>query len=85
MLTRKVIAALAKSKSAVKKEADKIMGGQVLDYETKVIFRQGLQEGIEDGKVIARFEDGMSIDAIAEKSKISVEEVKNILKKEGLI
>lgn len=61
------------------------MGGQVLDYETKVIFRQGLQEGIEDGKIIARFEDGMSIDAIAEKSKVSVEEVKTILKKEGLI
>ena len=81
MLTRKAIAALAKSKSAVKKEADKIMGGQILDYETKVIFRQGL----EDGKIIARFEDGMSIDAIAEKSKISVEEVKTILKKEGLI
>ena len=57
------------------------MGGQVLDYETKVIFRQGL----EDGKIIARFEDGMSIDAIAEKSKVSVEEVKSILKKEGLI
>jgi hypothetical protein len=61
------------------------MGGQVLDYETKVKFRQGLQEGIEDGKIIARFEDGMSIDMIAEKSKISVEEVKSILKKEGLI
>ena len=57
------------------------MGGQVLDYETKVIFRQGL----EDGKIIARFEDGMSIDAIAEKAKVSVEEVKSILKKEGLI
>ena len=60
---------------------DKIMGGQVLDYETKEIYRQGL----EDGKIIARFEDGMSIDAIAEKSKVSVEEVKTILKKEGLI
>ena len=64
---------------------DRIMGGQVLDYETKVIFRQGLEEGLEDGKIIARFEDGMSIDAIAEKSKVSVEEVKSILKKEGLI
>ena len=60
---------------------DKIMGGQVLDYETKEIYRQGL----EDGKIIARFEDGMSVDAIAEKSKVSVEEVKSVLKKEGLI
>ena len=60
---------------------DRIMGGQVLDYETKEIYRRGL----EDGKIIARFEDGMSIDVIAEKSKVSVEEVKSILKKEGLI
>ena len=51
---------------------DMIMGGQILDYETKVIFRQGLQKGIEYGKIIARFDDGMSIDAIAEKSKISI-------------
>ena len=97
MLTKKVIAALAKSKSTVKEEADKIMGGQVLDYETKVIFREGIQQGreqgreegihqgLEIGKIIARFEDGMPIEKIAEKTNISVETVKNILTKEGLI
>lgn len=89
MLTKKVIAALAKSKSTVKEEADKIMGGQVLDYETKAIFREGLQQGreqgFESGKVIARFEDGMSIEEIAEKTKVSIETVKSILTKEGLI
>ncbi len=42
MLTRKVIAALVNDKAVVKEEANKIMGGQVLDYETKVIFRQGM-------------------------------------------
>ncbi len=89
MLTKKVIAALAKSKSTVKEEADKIMGGQVLDYETKAIFREGLQQGreqgFESGKVIARFEDGMSIEEIAKKTKVSIETVKSILTKEGLI
>jgi len=93
MLTKKVIAALAKSKSTVKEEADKIMGGQVLDYETKVIFREGLQQGIEQGfengfesgKIIARFEDGMSIEEIAEKTKVSAETVKSILSKDGLL
>jgi flagellar biosynthesis/type III secretory pathway protein FliH len=93
MLTKKVIAALAKSKSTVKEEADKIMGGQVLDYETKVIFREGIQQGIEQGfenglesgKIIARFEDGMPIEEIAERTNVSVETVKSILTKGGLI
>lgn len=69
------------------------MGGQVLDYETKVIFREGIQQGREEGiqqgleigKIIARFEDGMPIEKIAEKTNISVETVKSILTKEGLI
>ena len=46
MLTKKVIAALTSKRATVKEEADKIMGGQVLDYETKVIYRQGLEQGI---------------------------------------
>ena len=44
-----------------------------------------MEKGIEKGKVTARFEDGMSIQEIAEKSNISEETVKNILKSEGLI
>ena len=58
-------------------------------HETKAIFREGLQQGreqgFESGKVIARFEDGMSIEEIAEKTKVSIETVKSILTKEGLI
>ena len=46
---------------------------------------KGIEKGIEKGKVTARFEDGMSIQEIAEKSNISEETVKNILKSEGLI
>jgi hypothetical protein len=49
MLTKKVIAALTGKMAVVKEEADKIMGGQVLDYETKVIFREGFDEGISQG------------------------------------
>ena len=39
----------------------------------------------EEGKVVARFEDGMNIETIAHKSQLSVERVKAILKEEGLI
>ncbi len=45
MLTKKVITALAQSKAVVKEEATKIMGGQVLDYETKDILNEGIKQG----------------------------------------
>ncbi|MCR5343107.1 MAG: hypothetical protein K6E70_07080 [Butyrivibrio sp.] len=44
-----------------------------------------IDEGLEKGKVIARYEDGMSIEEIAERTKIAIDEVKDILKESGLI
>ena len=46
---------------------------------------KGRVKGREEGKVVARFEDGMNIETIAHKSQLSVERVKAILKEEGLI
>ena len=46
---------------------------------------EGVEKGREEGKVVARFEDGMNIETIAHKSQLSVERVKAILKEEGLI
>jgi hypothetical protein len=50
---------------------------------------QGITKGIEQGKmqgmVIARYEDGMSIEQIAEKSNTSVDEVKEILRQNGIV
>ena len=81
MLTRKVISALVKNKSAVKEEADKIMGGQVLDYETKVIYRQGLQQGIESRdhqKITEMLRNGKSPEQIADFCGYPFEQVKSI-------
>ena len=52
---------------------------------SQVLIDRGLEEGVEKGKVVARFEDGMNIETIAHKSQLSVERVKAILKEEGLI
>ena len=50
---------------------------------------QGITKGIEQGKmqgmVIARYEDGMTIEQIAEKSNTSVDEVKEILRQNGIV
>ncbi|MBQ6415339.1 MAG: sigma-70 family RNA polymerase sigma factor [Butyrivibrio sp.] len=40
---------------------------------------------MEVGKITARYEDGMPIEKIAEKTKVSVQVVKDVLKKAGLI
>ena len=46
---------------------------------------EGKEEGKISGRVIARYEDDMPIAEIAKKSGISEDEVKTILKDEGLI
>lgn len=42
-------------------------------------------KGIEIGKILARYEDGMPIEMIAEKTKVSVEVVTEVLKEAGMI
>ncbi|SDB07738.1 hypothetical protein [Butyrivibrio sp. INlla16] len=46
MLSKKVIAALTAKRKVVKEEAERIMGGQVLDYETKELIRTGIAQGM---------------------------------------
>lgn len=44
-MSKKVIMALAGNKGVVLKEAEKIMGGQVLETETETVYREGVKEG----------------------------------------
>ena len=46
---------------------------------------KGIKQGIEIGAIIARFEDGMSIEMIAEKTNVDIEQVKSILRDKGMI
>ena len=46
---------------------------------------EGKIEGKLEGKITARFEDGMSIEQIAEKTKVSVDLVISVLKEAELI
>ncbi|MCD8348970.1 MAG: hypothetical protein LUD16_13715 [Lachnospiraceae bacterium] len=48
-MTHKVLEKLAKNYKNVEKGVRSIMGGKVLDYETKTIFREGKQEGKQEG------------------------------------
>lgn len=46
---------------------------------------KGIEQGKLQGRIIARYEDGMSIEQIAEKSNTSVDEVKEILRQNGIV
>ncbi len=77
MLTKKVIAALTTERTAVKEEADKIMGGQVIDYETKVIFRQG-EANLFIKLICKKLSKGKTYDVIAEELEEPVDKIKAI-------
>lgn len=47
---RDVLKLIASGKDNVVKEANKIMGGEILEYEAKTIYRNGIAEGIERGQ-----------------------------------
>ena len=44
-----------------------------------------LEKGIEKGKITARFEDGMTIEEIAQKTNVSIDAVEQVLKEEGYL
>ena len=49
------------------------------------IEEKGIEKGIEVGKITARFEDGMPIEMIAEKTNVSVQVVNEVLREAGMI
>ncbi|MCD7885743.1 MAG: hypothetical protein LUI87_18945 [Lachnospiraceae bacterium] len=49
-MSHKVLENLAKKYENVKKGVNSVMGGKVLEYETKTIFREGMKEGLREGK-----------------------------------
>ena len=48
-MTKRVIENLSRKYVQVQKGVSDVMGGKVLDYEAKTIFRQGVAKGREDG------------------------------------
>ena len=64
------------------------MGGQGLDYETKVIFRQGHAQGVADRdkqKITEMLNNGKTPEAIADFCGYPLSQVQEIAKSLGLI
>lgn len=68
----------------VKKEK-KVNMCVVLDKVEQKGIERGIEKGIEVGKITARYEDGMPIEDIAQRTNVSVQVVKDVLKDAGMI
>lgn len=49
-MSNKVLEHIAAKYDSVKKGVKEVMGGKVLDYEAKTIKREGVKEGIKEGR-----------------------------------
>lgn len=91
-LSNNVVEKLASKYSNVEKEVTEVMGGKVLNYRSKEIFREAMEKGLEEGRlegsnqktielVTKKYQKGDSVSKIAEDLLMSVEEVEEILGK----
>ena len=62
---RSVLGLIAKKHNKVMKEADKVMGGEILEYEAKTIYRNGFKngelKGELKGKLEGKLENGIQV------------------------
>ena len=79
-----VIESLAVKYEKIKKGIGGIMGGKVLDYEAKTIFRSGREEGMKNGMVYAYYEMNLQTNEIARKVNLTEEEVLEIIRKKDM-
>ena len=91
-LANNVVEKLASKYDNVEKEVTEVMGGKVLNYRSKEIFREAMEKGLEEGRlegsnqktvelVTKKYQKGDSVSKIAEDLLMSVEEVEEILGK----
>ena len=91
-LANNVVEKLASKYDNVEKEVIEVMGGKVLNYRSKEIFREAMEKGLEEGRmegsnqktvelVTKKYQKGDSASKIAEDLLMSVEEVEEILGK----
>ena len=91
-LANNVVKKLASKYDNVEKEVTEVMGGKVLNYRSKEIFREAMEKGLEEGRlegsnqktielVTKKYQKGDSASKIAEDLLMSVEEVEEILGK----
>ena len=66
-------------KENVRKGVEKIMGGKVLELFSERLHREGRQEGMQEGKIIAYYEMNLTTQEIAIKMNLPEEKVRKVI------
>ena len=75
---------LARNYAMVRKGAEDIMGGKILEYESKTIYQNGIRFGREE-IVKDMLRNGININMVARIAKMTVEQVMAIGKKAAVL
>ncbi|MCD7746325.1 MAG: hypothetical protein LUI13_13770 [Lachnospiraceae bacterium] len=78
-MTHKVLEKLAMKYENVKKGVGSIMGGKVLEYKTKTIFREGKSEGLQEG-----LREGLQEGLREGRTETILENLKKLMQKMGI-
>ena len=73
----KVVENIARKFENVREGVKSVMGGRVLEYEAKTILRQGIEEGIKEGKMEQAKETAFALRAMGLK-KDAIEKAVNV-------
>ena len=79
---------LARNSAMVRKGAEDIMGGKILEYEAKTIHQNGVRLGREEERyeiITNMLRDGMNIDTVARIVNMTAEQVMAIGKKAAVL
>ena len=80
-----VIGTITESQGIVSQALESKGGRMNMCTVLEELERKGMEKGMKTGKILARYEDGMSPEEIARKMGLTVEQVEKILEENGML
>ena len=80
-----VIGTVTESQGIVSQALESKGGRMNMCTALEELERKGMEKGMKTGKILARYEDGMSPEEIARKMGLTVEQVEKILEENGML
>ncbi|HIV12830.1 MAG TPA: sigma-70 family RNA polymerase sigma factor [Candidatus Pullilachnospira stercoravium] len=80
-----VIGTITESQGIVSQALESRGGRMNMCTALEELERKGMEKGMKTGKILARYEDGMSPEEIARKMGLTVEQVEKILEENGML
>ena len=80
-----VIGTITESQELINQALERKGGRMNMCTALEELKREGRQEGLQEGKILARYEDGMRPEEIAHKMGITVKQVEEVLKENDML